>query len=36
MPLGVALRGHRNGIDENVENLKRDLGFKSQGASVQD
>ena len=22
MPLGVALRGHRNGIDENVENLK--------------
>ena len=22
MPLGVALRGHRNGIDKNVENLK--------------
>ena len=22
MPLGVALRGHQNGIDENVENFK--------------
>jgi len=26
MPLGVALRGHQNGIDENVENLESRSG----------